>query len=61
MITSPKTKKIKTVETVKDENGEIVDIKETIIEQKIEKDEVCVFRMQFFGDISISGTISDVI
>merc|ERR1739838_816925 len=39
IVTSPKTKKIKTVETIKDENGEIVDIKETIIEQKIEKDE----------------------
>ena len=34
------TKKIKTIETIKDENGEVIDIKETIIEQKIEKDEV---------------------
>ena len=40
MDVSPTTKKIKTVETIKDENGEIIDIKETIIEQKIEKDEV---------------------
>ena len=40
MDQSSTTKKIKTVETIKDENGEIIDIRETIIEQKIEKYEV---------------------
>lgn len=39
------TKTIKSVETIKDENGEIVDIKETLIEQKID-DEEDVYQIQ---------------
>ena len=54
MDTSPTTRKIKTVETIKDENGEIIDIKETIIEQKIEKDEVgSIFSITFFLDTKL--------